>query len=170
MNPSSPPDQSATFNEPRLLSDFRPVFYPRVNNQEPPGIDAAERNDQVALEFAAAYYDLNTGYARLLEARAHPDLPERGELEKKCLQNIEELLIVRDRLEDQRAPFGVVAEPVVKEGFTVNINISYGNVDAAGKLRTEMYTITACVPVPLPEGIQVEALPITIEGPGIIPG
>lgn len=169
MNASSPPDQSDTFNDPRLRSDFRQEFYPRVNALETPETNAADRNDRVALEFAAAYYNLNAGYARLLEARSHPDSPERREMEKKCLRTIEELLIVRDRLEDQYAPFGVIAEPVVKEGFTVNLKISYGNVDAAGKLRSEAYTITACVPIPLPEGIQFEDLPITIEGPGINP-
>jgi len=44
-----------------------------------------------------------------------------------------------------------------------------GNVDAAGRRRSEGYTITARVPIPLPAGINFEDLPIKIEGPGINP-
>jgi hypothetical protein len=85
------------------------------------------------------------------------------------LRAIEQLLVVRDQLEDQYAPLGVVAEPVVNDGFTVTLRISFGNVDAAGRRRSEMFTISTCVPVPLPESLQFEDLPITIQGPGIHP-
>jgi len=95
--------------------------------------------------------------------------PARREAEKKSLQNVERLLIVRDGLEDQYAPLGVIAEPVVKDGYTVNVILSFGNVDAAGRLRSELYTLTACVPVPLPEGFKFEDLDLKIEGPGVYP-
>lgn len=130
---------------------------------------ATERDDRLVLEFLAAYYDLNCAYARLLEARQAPASPARTEAERKCLQAIEALLIVRDRLEDQYAPFGVIADPVVKDGFTVNVKISSGNMDAAGHRRSELYTITARVPVPLPKGATFENLSIRVEGPGINP-
>src|SRR5262245_34782686 len=130
------------FEDPRRRRDFRPQHYPRVNGQGAPPPEATERNDRMKLEFLAAYYALNGGYARLLEVRGHPDSPERREAETKCLQAIEEMLILRDKLEDQYAPFGVIAEPVVQDGFTVNLKISFGNVDAAGRLRSELYTFT----------------------------
>jgi hypothetical protein len=72
-------------------------------------------------------------------------------------------------LEDRYAPLGVIVEPVVEGGFTVNLIISFGNVDAAGRRRSEAYTITARVPIPLPEGIRLEDLRVKIEGPGINP-
>jgi hypothetical protein len=168
---NQPPDspQPDHFDDPRNRSDFRPQHYPRVNGQPAPPPGATERNDRIKLEFLAAYYDLNGAYARLLEARGHPDSPERRDAEKKCLQATERLLIVRDSLEDKYAPLGVIAEPIVKNGFTVNLNISFGNVDAAGRLRSDYYTVTACVPIPLPEGVRLEDLPIKIQGPGIDP-
>jgi hypothetical protein len=167
MSPESP--CSAAFDDPRSRSDFRPQHYPRVNSQDAPLPDAKERNDRMKLEFAAAYYALNGGYAGLLEARSRPDAQERREAEKQCLQAIEQILILRDRLEDQYAPFGVIAEPVVQDGFTVDMRISFGNVDAAGRRRSEEYTLTAQVPIPWPKRIRFEDLPIRIEGPGINP-
>ena len=166
-NPQS--RQPDTPVDPRIHDDFRPRHYPRVNGRDAPPPEATERNDRIKLEFLAAYYALNGGYAALLEARGHPDSPERRQAEKKCLQNIERLLIVRDGLEDQYAPFGVIAEPVVENGFTMDVKISFGNVDATGRLRSELYTLTACVPIPLPGGVEFEDLPIKIEGPGINP-
>lgn len=168
---NQPPDspQPDHFDDPRNRRDFRTQHYPRVNGQEAPPPVATERNDRIKLEFLAAYYDLNGAHARLLETRGQPDSPERREAEKKCLQAIERLLIVRDSLEDQYAPLGVIAEPIVKDGFTMNVKISFGNVDAAGRLRSESYTITACVPIPLPEGVKFENLNLTIEGPCLPP-
>jgi hypothetical protein len=120
------------------------------------------------LEFVAAYYALNCEHARLVALRSQPDSIARRIDEKKLLQEIERLLIARDQLEDFYAPFGVIAEPVAKDGFTVNLKISFGNVDAFGKLRSDCYTITACVPIPMPEGINFDEL-LIIEGPGICP-
>ena len=155
--------------DPRGLQDFAPQHYPRVNGGEPPSPGAAEQNDRIKVEFAAAYYALNCEHARLVALRTQPDSAERRTDEKKLLQKIERLLITRDALEDFYAPFGVIAEPIVNGGFTVDLNISFGNVDAFGRLRSDCYTITACVPIPMPEGINFDELPVTIEGPGIPP-
>jgi hypothetical protein len=169
MNSQSQTRNPDGFTDPRSRAGFQPPHYPRVNGQEAPPPTATGRNDRIKLEFLAAYYDLNCAYARLLAVRQEADSPARREAEKKSLQNVERLLIVRDGLEDQYAPLGVIAEPVVKDGFTVNVILSFGNVDAAGRLRSEMYTLTACVPVPLPEGFKFEDLDVKIEGPGVNP-
>jgi len=153
--------------DPRSRNGFVPHFYPSANNKAAPPVDAAEQNDRIMLEFLAAYYEINRGYARLLEVREKPDSPERNEAERECLRAIENTLIRRDGLEDRYAPFGVIAEQVVKEGFTVDLRVSFGNVDAAGRRRSDLYTITAYVPIPLPKGAKLEDLPIQIEGPGI---
>ena len=169
MNKSALTDDPRPTADPRSLPDFELRHYPRVNGEESPAPDAAERNDRIKLEFAATYYALNCEHARLVALRCQPDSIGRRTEEKTLLQKIERLLIARDKLEDFYAPFGVIAEPVIKEGFTVDLNISFGNVDAFGRLRSDCYTITACVPVPLPQGINFDELPITIEGPGIRP-
>jgi hypothetical protein len=168
MSPTPHSNLRDSFEDPRRSHDFLPQYYPKANGKDAP-IDAVERNDRLVLEFLAAYYDLNCEYARLLHVRAEPASIKRQEAERKSLQAVERLLIVRDRLEDKYAPFGVIADPFVEDGFTVNLIFSFGNVDAAGRRRSEEYTITARVPIPLPEGIKFEDLPIKIEGPGINP-
>lgn len=156
----------STFDDPRRRADFHPHFYPTANGKGAPSVDSTAQNDGIILEFLAAYYDLNCEYSRLLEVRKQPISTERNEAERKCLQDIEKSVIVRDGLEDRYAPFGVIAQPNVRDGFTVNLRISFGNVDAAGRRRSDLYTLTAFVPIPMPKGMKFEDLPLKIEGPG----
>jgi len=169
MTRTIPTNRQRSFEDPRRRNDFLPQYYPKADGRDAPPIDAVEQNDRLALEFLAAYYDLNREYAKLLEVRLAAPSPQGQEAERKGLQAVESRLVVRDRLEDHYAPFGVIADPVVKDGLTVNVIFSFGNVDAAGRRRSEVYTLTACVPITLPEGIQFDDLPIRIEGPGINP-
>lgn len=156
-------------NDPRSRPDFNPQLYPRVNGQEAPACGSTGRNDPIKLKFLAVYYSLNCEHVRLESARAQPESGQRRETELNILRDIERLLVLRDALEDEYAPLGVIAEPVSQDGFTRDLVVSFGNEDAYGKLRSNLYTITACVPVPLPEGIAFEDLAITIEGPGLSP-
>ena len=154
------------FEDPRSRKGFRSQFYPTLNGKEAPPLDSPGQNDRIALEFLAAYYSLNCDYSRLLEVRQRPPSPQRDEAERNCLQDLEKVLIFRDGLEDRYAPFGVIARPTVGEGFTFNVRVSFGNVNAHGRIRSEIYTLTAVVPVPMPQGAKLENLPLKIEGPG----
>jgi hypothetical protein len=167
MNSTS--QSPAVFEEPRGTPDFMARHYPTANGRKAPPVNSTDQNERITLEFLAAYYRLNLEYLRLVEVRKNPNLKQRANAESACLQNVEKVLIVRDSLEDRYAPFGVIADPVVKDGFTVDLKIQFGNVDAAGRRRTECYTITAYVPIPLPKGARFEDLPMRIEGPGINP-
>jgi len=169
MNDTPLMDGPSLMTDPRSLPDFEPQHYPRVNGKAPPAPHATDQNDRIEVEFAAAYYGLNCAHARLVRLRQQPDSTERRAEEKKRLQEIERLLIARDDLEDFYAPFGAIGEPIVKDGFTVNVMISFGNVDAFGRLRSDAYTITACVPVPLPQGMKFDDMCVTVEGPGTRP-
>lgn len=170
VNEIQPEHGMVPMKDPRNLPDYESRFYPRVNGGEAPAPDAGEQNERIKVQFAAAYYALNREHARLVALRTQTDSVSRKREEKVLLQKIEALLIARDELEDFYAPFGVIAEPVVEQGFTVDLKLSFGNVDAFGRLRSDCYTITACVPIPLQgEQINFDELPITIEGPGIRP-
>jgi len=162
-------DSHSEVGDPRCRSDFRQKYYPRANGKQPPQPSSPQRNDRIVLEFLAIYYALNCEYAELLNTRTKATSPKRSAAERKSMQTIETLLIARDHLEDLYAPFGVVPEPVIEDGFTIDVKFSFGNIDAAGKLRSELYTLTAYVPVPRPKGLRIEDLPIKIEGPGINP-
>lgn len=166
MNPIPPDNASNSFEDPRCQRDFQAQYYPTANGHDAPPVAAAIGNDRITIEFVAAYYRLNREYSRLLEVRKSPDSPGRREAERECLQAVEKVLIVRDGLEDRYAPFGVITDPVVKDGFTVDLRIKFGNVDAAGRRRTDLYTLTAYVPVPMPEGAKLEDVLMEIEGPG----
>src|SRR5829696_8265466 len=157
-------DSNDHFEDPRLQADFRLQYYPTANGKDAPVVGAAERNDRLVLEFLAIYYHLNCQYAALLAIRANPDPAQRPAAERNCLEAVEKALLARDGLEDRYAPFGLIAEPVIENGFAVDVKFSFGNVDAAGKIRSELYTLTACVPIPLPRGTKFEDLPIKIEG------
>jgi hypothetical protein len=168
MNATSLPSPGS-FDDPRSRGDFLPQYYPRANGKAAPPTTASERNDRIILEFLAAYYHLNCEYSRLVEVQKQPASPERNDAERQRLQAIEKVLIGRDGLEDRYAPMGVVVEPAVKDGFAVNLNISFGNIDAAGRRRSDLYTITAFAPVPLPKTAKFEDLVVSIQGPGISP-
>jgi hypothetical protein len=167
MIPTPEVDVPGGTPDPRSRNDFLPQHYPRANGKEAPPIDATAQNDRIQLEFQAVYYELNFEYSRLLEVRKRPDSQQRSEAEREQLKAIERVLVLRDGLEDRYAPLGVIAEPVVKEGFTVDLKVSFGNVDAAGRLRSDLYRITTYVPIPWPKGAKIEDLPIQVEGPGI---
>jgi hypothetical protein len=146
------------FEDPRSRSGFLPQFYPKANGQSAPPADATERNDRIILEFLAAYYILNSHHSRLLETRKNAQSPERSKAERKCLHAIEKVLILRDSLEDRYAPLGVIAEPFVRSGFTVDVKFSFGNVNAAGRLRSRPFVSSAFISIPLPPGVRIEDL------------
>jgi hypothetical protein len=118
------------------------------------------------LEFLALYYDLNRQYAALLQVRKEPKSAGQASTEHEHLRAIEKTLISRDRLEDHCAPFGVIAEPLIEKGFTVDVTFSFGNIDARGRPRSEGIKVTAYVPIPLPPGTSLRDLRFKIEGPG----
>lgn len=151
-------DMQRGSDDPRSRSGFQPRFYPTANGVEAPRAEATQRNDRIILEFLSAYYEINRAYSELLEARKEPDSIKRGKAERKQLQAIEKLLILRDGLEDRYAPSGVIAEPVVRAGFTTDVKFSFGNVNAAGRLRSRPFVSSASIPIPLPSGVRIEDL------------
>ena len=81
------------------------------------------------------------------------------------MRDIEKVLILRDHLEDRYAPCGTIALPVVVSGFTVNVNFTFANADSRGRPRTDLYRLTAQVPIPLPPGAKLEDFIVDFEGP-----
>ena len=147
-----------------MRADFRPEYFPRANGRVGPAPDAIGRNDRIKLEFLAVYYRLNCEYARLLQARAKAESPECKKTDAKCLRAIETILIVRDGLEDKYASCGVIAEPIVSDGFTMDVKFTFGDVTAAGRLRSAVIVSSAVIAVGLPPGIAVEKLTFPEQG------
>ena len=157
---------SAPRTDPREEAEFNPRYYPRANGQPAPPPGSECKNDRIILRFLAAYYRINLEATRHRELLTQQGIHAGAPAEREVLQAIERALCHRDALEDEFAPFGVIAEPVLQEGVTVDVRFRFASVNAEGRRRSEDFTITACVPVPLPPGIKLEDLPVQIEGPG----
>jgi hypothetical protein len=156
--PVNPKNSTRAPEDPRRRRDFHPQYYPTANGRTGPRPGVTARNDCVILEFLAAYYQLNCEYARLLEVRAMAQSTDRAKAEDECLRAIERDLIIRDGLEDQYAASGIIAEPIVVDGFTMDVKFTFGDVTAAGRLRSAPIMSSANVSIPLPPGIKLENL------------
>ncbi len=113
--------------DPRAGRNFRPDDLPLMDGGPPPALSGTkpEATESLArkLQFAFIYYHLNQAYERLLEVR------RRQARETTALRQIEKLLIFRDRLEDECAPYGIYAEPVLRKGRTINLHFCSPRLD-----------------------------------------
>lgn len=164
MNPKTSFDSPGALEDPRCRPDFLPQYYPKLNGGDGPPPGSTTRNDLIMIEFRAAYYDLNYHYSRLLEVRGQGETPGAKEREFECLRAIEKSLIVRDGLEDQYASSGVIAEPIVVDGFTMDVKFTFGNITAAGRLRSALIVSSAMISIGLPPGVKIEELTFPNEG------
>ena len=142
--------------DPREAPDFLAAFYPTANGKPAPPPGASEPHDRLALEFLAAYYTINRGYARLLEIRAEAPSENRQHRERAALQEIETALRNRDALEDSYAPYGIIAEPIMKEGSAVDVRFTFGDVNSAGQRRNQPRFSSAFITIPLPRGVKTK--------------
>lgn len=137
--------------DPRTAPAFVPQYYPTANGSTGPVGGADARNESIAREFLAAYYAINVCYGRLMDLRARPRGVDFARLERTALQAIDTALIQRDELEDRYAPFGVLAEPEARVGFTVNVRFTFGSTDAAGRFRAEPIVSSAFLEFRVPD-------------------
>ena len=164
VNPKTSSRAPRAPEDPRHRRDFLPQYYPKVNGGDGPLSGATARNDRVMIEFLAVYYQLNCEYARLVETRAMAQSKDRAKAEEECLRAIEKALILRDGLEDQNASAGVIAEPIVADGFTMDVIFTFGDVTAAGRLRSAPIMSSATLLIRLPPGVEIEKLTFPNEG------
>ena len=92
---------------------------------------------QRKLQFLALYYQLNKCCAALAAAR------KRGINVTKSLRLLEKWLRVREDLESQMAPRGIMAEPLLKNGQTINLFFTAPTSEKPGRY-------SMCLKVPLP--------------------
>ena len=137
-------------------------YYPRADGKPAPARHSKDRNDRIKLRFLTAYRRLNRCYANLLEARRKKlSGPTRSELsERVALRQVEKALRARDELEDKYACYGVIAEPVIANGFTVDVRFSFGSARAKAQREAEGIYSSAYVPIPLPRGVILDQLKI----------
>jgi hypothetical protein len=64
---------------------------------------------------------------------------------RDLMQEIEKHLRLRDKLEDQYTPYGVIAEAIAKDGFTVEIKFTFGDRTVLREQRTRLVSSTALI-------------------------
>ncbi len=165
MNAAHSRIQPLILGNPRSHPDFIEQYFPLANGKPAPPVDSQERNDRIMLDFLAAYYDLNRAHSKLLEIRRNANSSTPSEAERKYLPEVDKLLVARDEVENHYAPCGVFAQPVSKDGFTVNIKFSFGNVDSRGRARGDFFRLTADIPLPLPPGANLTDYIVSFQGP-----
>ncbi|MEO8428119.1 MAG: hypothetical protein ABI651_13495 [Verrucomicrobiota bacterium] len=146
----NPVPHELRFVDPRSEADFDPNRYPTADGTAAPASAPKDRNERITLEFCTVYYQLNRLYARLMETRSHAENPERSVKERAVMQEIENYLRSRDELEDSYAPYGVIAEAMTQEGFTVDIKFTFGNRDVASRRQTRFVSSSALLIFPKP--------------------
>ena len=152
---ASPHQATDDFGEPRIARGFVAKHYPKSDGSAAPPVDSTDRHDRIRLKFLATYYHLNQAYARLLEVRKQPNRKSaRGQsAELAALRHVERILRQRDALEDELAPYGVIAEPIVENGFTVDVKFSFGSRPPG---PSGPFYSSAFITIPLPPGVKLE--------------
>jgi hypothetical protein len=80
--------------------------------------------DRVQRQFLDAYFRINKAYAKLVALRTQWDSRPPKAAERALLRKIEQALVAREALEDRHACRGLIATPVYRDGFAVEILFS----------------------------------------------
>lgn len=117
------------FCPPERTRHFDPLLVPKLNRAAAAAAVLSEdpRIRRLEQDFVAAYYALNREYAALLRVRGEgTDSTRTAVRERAQLRRIERALRRRDALEDYCAPLGIIAEPSMRKGYTVELTLHWG--------------------------------------------
>lgn len=134
--------------DPRAQPAFQPAHFPQGNGSPAPAVGTRDSIERIKIQFLSVYYRLNVGYADLLQVRASQPGSEQKTAEQRVLRRIERALRQRDALEDHYAPLGIMAEPVTRQGFAVDLRFTFGTVNAQGRPRSEGFRMSSYMALP----------------------
>jgi hypothetical protein len=134
--------------DPRTQPAFQPARLPQANGGAAPAVGTRDSNERIKIQFLSVYYYLNINYADLLQIRASQPGSERDAAEHRILRRIERALRQRDALEDHYAPLGILAEPVMHHGFAMDLQFTFGTVNAQGRPRSEGLRMSGYMALP----------------------
>jgi hypothetical protein len=134
--------------DPRTQPAFHPALLPQANGGAPPAVGTRDSIERIKIQFLSVYYHLNIGYAELLQVRASQPESKGDAAEHRILRRIERVLRQRDALEDHYAPRGIMAEPVMRHGFAVDLQFTFGTVNAQGRPRSDGFRMSGYMALP----------------------
>lgn len=131
-----------------------PGHFPKADGAAAPGPDSTEHHDRIKLEFVAAYYRLNSAWARLSQVRRgrKTGTQTTSRSSRRIQTELKQALRARDELADRYAPYGVIAEPAVKRGVVVDVKFSFGDLQSRKQAAMTEIVTSAYVSIPLPAG------------------
>jgi len=102
-------------------------LYPACDGKPWTNGQRAKGGEKVKQQFLEAYFRINLAYARLMAYRKkrHSQLPTT--VERSLLQQIERAILDREAVEDRHASRGVVATPIYRDGFTVDLLFTHAH-------------------------------------------
>jgi hypothetical protein len=112
----------------------------------------------VKFQFVEAYFRINLAYAQLLafrkKRRPPSATPKAFGMERTLLQQIEKAIVFREALEDRYAPRGILATPVYRDGFTVDVRFTdfQTGQQQGGPLIISSSSVR--ITIPLPAGLR----------------
>jgi hypothetical protein len=114
----------------RARPDFDPALLPRCDGGAWPPSDTTDRQQRRVIEFAAVYYAMNRALMCAEAARATGNaLAETAALDEFCAASR-----TRDALEDQYAPEGFLAEPVLENSRYVDLRFTWAGKPPAPRV------------------------------------
>jgi|SoiMethySBSTD1v2_1073268.scaffolds.fasta_scaffold796666_2 hypothetical protein len=99
-------------------------LYPKADDHLWTEKAPSARRARVQRQFLDVYFQINLAYAKLVALRAKWRSRPPKAAERALLRKIEESLVAREALEDRHACRGVIATPVYRDGFTVEVLFS----------------------------------------------
>ncbi len=109
----------------RKEPDFTPALFPMCDGKPFAIADTRRRLGQIRLSFLSAFYRTNLEYAKLVAHRKRKRVATWHTGERAILQAIEKAIRVREALDDRHAPRGIIAAPVYRNGFVVDVRFQY---------------------------------------------
>jgi hypothetical protein len=127
-------------------------LYPRCDGEPWQRNGANDLRTKVQRRFLDAYFRINLAYAKLVALRGRWRSRPPRVAEHKLLRKIEEALVAREVLAERHACRGVVAIPVYRDGFTVDVRFS----DAQTGQERGHWLVASSSSVRLTFGLPVE--------------
>jgi len=132
------------------MSGEETKYLPACDGGPWPDVGTLDAVDRQKLEFLALYYQLNRFHGILGEIR---HLPGSGADVTKVIASLHEIIRLRDALEDQCAPYGFDAEPVMSGSFAMNVVFRHARLGFLENHRRS-HPQVARIQVPVPPGIR----------------
>ncbi len=130
------------FQDPRLLPNFRPAFWPLWNDEPGPPLNTADLHEQRCIEFLAGYYHINL---RLAEVASLRQSAAADEALAKALAAADQAAKDLEKLEDRYAPIGFYGEPILDGDRYCSVHFHRPELP---RIYPETQTLSSYVAVP----------------------